>query len=53
MRATDLVLDRLEQMPDIIESREATLPSGSASPVGKTVGHELVAEEGIHFGERE
>jgi len=53
MRVTDLVLDRLEQMPDIIESREATLPSGSASPVGKTVGHELVAEEGIHFGERE
>jgi uncharacterized protein len=33
MRATDLVLDRLDRVPAIIEGREATLPSGSASPV--------------------
>jgi uncharacterized protein len=33
MRAADLVLDRLERMPGFIEGREATLPSGSVSPV--------------------
>jgi uncharacterized protein len=33
MRATDLVLDRLERMPGFVEGREATLPSGSVSPV--------------------
>jgi len=33
MRATDLVLDRLERMPGFGEGREATLPSGSVSPV--------------------
>lgn len=31
MRATDLVLDRLERVPAIVESREATLPSGGVS----------------------
>ena len=33
MRATDLVLDRLERMPAFTGGREAALPSGSASPV--------------------
>jgi len=33
MRATDLVLDRLERIPSLIEGREATLPFGSASSV--------------------
>ena len=33
MRATDLVLDRLERMPEVFAGREAALPSGSASPV--------------------
>jgi uncharacterized protein len=33
MRATDLVLDRLERIPAFVESREATLPSGSASRI--------------------
>jgi uncharacterized protein len=33
MRATDLVLDRLERMPELFKGREATLPSRSVSPV--------------------
>jgi uncharacterized protein len=33
MRAADLVLDRLERMPGFVDGREATLPSGNASPV--------------------
>ena len=33
MRLTDLVLDRLEQLPESVEGREATLPSGSVAPV--------------------
>jgi uncharacterized protein len=33
MRLTDLILDRLEQMPGFVEGRGATLPSGSVSPV--------------------
>jgi uncharacterized protein len=33
MRATDLVLDRLERMPGFVEGREDMLPPGSASPV--------------------
>ena len=33
MRLTDLVLDRLEQMPGFVEGRAATLPTGSVAPV--------------------
>jgi uncharacterized protein len=33
MRATDLILDRLEQLPGFVDGKEATLPSGSVSPV--------------------
>jgi uncharacterized protein len=33
MSLTDLVLDRLEQMPGFVEGREATLPSGSVAPI--------------------
>jgi uncharacterized protein len=33
MRMTDLVLDRLDQLPEFVEDREATLPSGSVAPV--------------------
>ena len=33
MRATDLVLDRLERMPELFEGRELALPSGSTPPV--------------------
>jgi uncharacterized protein len=33
MRATDLVLDRLERVPELIEGRQATLLPGNASPV--------------------
>jgi uncharacterized protein len=33
MRAADLVLDRLERMPGFVDGREATPPSGNASPV--------------------
>jgi uncharacterized protein len=32
MRATDLVLDRLERIPELLESGAGALPSGSASP---------------------
>ncbi|HZK91034.1 MAG TPA: cyclophane-forming radical SAM/SPASM peptide maturase GrrM/OscB [Stellaceae bacterium] len=34
MRATDLVLDRLERFPELMGGREAARPPGSASPVG-------------------
>jgi uncharacterized protein len=33
MRLTDLILDRLDQLPGVVEGREATLPSGSVAPV--------------------
>jgi uncharacterized protein len=33
MRATDLVLDRLERMPDRIEGREAAAPSAQVTPI--------------------